>query len=80
MSARQDCAPVLHANREDILLNKRDEYRSLYLPYLRRCNERDFDGMASFYTPTIKVDDVIMEATAVAGQFAPVATAFPEDT
>jgi hypothetical protein len=40
------------------LMTQRDEYRSLYLSYLKCCNEHDFDGMASFYTSTIKVNDV----------------------
>jgi steroid delta-isomerase-like uncharacterized protein len=60
------------------LLNRNEEYRSLYLSYLRRCNEHDFDGMASFYTPTIKVNDALMDPAAVAGQFAPVTAAFPD--
>ena len=59
-------------------MTQRDEYRSLYLSYLKCCNEHDFDGMASFYTPTIKVNDVPMEPAAVTAQFAPVISAFPD--
>ena len=60
------------------MVTQPDEYRSLYLAYLKCCNEHDFDGMASFYTPTIKVNDVPMEPAAVSAQFAPVISAFPD--
>ena len=55
-----------------------DEYRSLYLSYLGYCNDHDFDSMASFYTPTIKVNDASMDPAAVTAQFAPVIAAFPD--
>ena len=41
------------------------ENRSLYLYYLKFCNEHDVDGMVSFYTSTIKVNDVPMDPAAV---------------
>jgi steroid delta-isomerase-like uncharacterized protein len=59
-------------------VTQRDEYRSLYLSYLKYCNEHDFDRMASFYTPTIKVNDVPMDPSAVTAQFAPLISAFPD--
>ncbi|GAA3021754.1 hypothetical protein GCM10010447_59600 [Streptomyces fulvorobeus] len=34
--------------------------------------------MASFYTPTIKINDLPMNPKAVAAQFAPVTAAFPD--
>ena len=34
--------------------------------------------MASFYTPTIKVNDVPMDPAAVTAQFAPLISAFPD--
>jgi predicted ester cyclase len=55
-----------------------DEYRSLYLSYLKYCNEHNLDGMASFYTSTIKVNDVPMDPAAVSAQFAPLISAFPD--
>ena len=59
-------------------MTQRDEYRSLYLSYLKYSNEHDFDRMASFYTPTIKVNDVPMDPSAVTAQFAPLISAFPD--
>ena len=59
-------------------MTRPDEYRSLYLSYLKYCNEHDFDRMASFYTPTIKVNDVPMDPSAVTAQFAPLISAFPD--
>jgi predicted ester cyclase len=59
-------------------VTQRDEYRSLYLSYLKYCNEHDFDRMAPFYTSTIKVNDVPMEPAAVTAQFAPLISAFPD--
>jgi hypothetical protein len=47
---------------------QRDEYRSLYLSYLKYCNEHNLDGMASFYTSTIKVDDVPMDPVLTVSQ------------
>jgi predicted ester cyclase len=60
------------------LVTQRDEYRSLYLSYLQDCNEHDFDRMASFYTSTIKVNDVSMDPADVTAQFAPLISAFPD--
>jgi predicted ester cyclase len=60
------------------VVTQRDEHRSLYLSYLRYCNEHDFDRMASFYTSTIKVNDVPMDPAAVTAQFAPLISAFPD--
>ncbi|MEM6104685.1 ester cyclase [Mycobacterium sp. 050272] len=59
-------------------MSRLEEYRSLYLAYLKCCNEHDFDGMASFYTPTIQVNDAPMDPAAVAAQFAPIVFAFPD--
>jgi steroid delta-isomerase-like uncharacterized protein len=64
-------------------MTQREEHRSLYLSYLECCNEHDFDRMASFYTSTIytstiKVNDVPMDPAAVAAQFAPLFSAFPD--
>jgi steroid delta-isomerase-like uncharacterized protein len=63
---------------ENKLVTQRDQRRSLYLSYLEYCNEHDFDQMASFYTSTIKVNDVPMDPTAVTAQFAPLTSAFPD--
>jgi predicted ester cyclase len=63
---------------ENTLMTQRDEYRSKYLSYLKFCNEHDFDGMASFYTSPIKVNDVPMDPAAVTAQFAHVISAFPD--
>ncbi|WP_165839750.1 ester cyclase [Mycobacterium montefiorense] len=63
---------------EDILVSRLEENRSLYLAYLKCCNEHDFDAMTSFYTPTIKVNDAPMDPAAVAAQFAPIVFAFPD--
>jgi len=60
------------------LVAQHDEYRSLYLSYLEYCNEHNLDRMASFYTSTIKVDDVPMDPAAVKAQFAPLFSAFPD--
>jgi predicted ester cyclase len=59
-------------------VTQREEHRSLYLSYLEYCNEHDFDRMASFYTSTIKVNDVPMDPAAVAAQFALLFSAFPD--
>ena len=59
-------------------MTQREEHRSLYLSYLEYCNNHDFDGMSSFYTSTIKVNDVPMDPAAVAAQFAPLFSAFPD--
>ena len=60
------------------MVTQRDDHRSRYLSYLEYCNEHDFDRMASFYTSTIKVNDVAMDPAAVAAQFAPLISAFPD--
>jgi len=60
------------------LVTQRDEYRSLYLSYLKFCNGHDFDRMATFYTSTIKVNDVPMDPAAVTAQFEPLISAFPD--
>jgi steroid delta-isomerase-like uncharacterized protein len=59
-------------------MTQRDELRALYLTYLEYCNAHDIDGMLSFYTSTIKVNDVSMGPAAVAAQFAPLFSAFPD--
>ena len=59
-------------------MTQREQHRSLYLSYLEYCNEHDFDGMVSFYTSTIKVNDAPMDPAAVAAQFAPLFSAFPD--
>ena len=52
--------------------------RSLYLSYLEYCNRHDVDGMASFYKSTMKVNDAAMDRAAVAAQFPPLFSAFPD--
>jgi predicted ester cyclase len=59
-------------------MTEREKLRSLYLSYLECCNEHDVDRMASFYTSTIKVNDVPMGPAGVAAQFAPLFSAFPD--
>ena len=59
-------------------MTQREEHRSLYLSYLEYCNKHDLDRMASFYTSTIKVNEVPKEPAAVAAQFAPLFSAFPD--
>jgi len=59
-------------------MTEREERRSLYLSYLRYCNGHEVDQMASFYTSTIKVNDVPMDPAAVAAQFPPLFSAFPD--
>jgi SnoaL-like domain len=61
-----------------LTVTQREEHRSLYLSYLEYCNEHDFDRISSFYTSTIKVNDVPMDPAAVAAQFAPLFSAFPD--
>jgi len=56
-------------------MTQRDEHRSLYLSYLEYCNEHDVDRMASFYTSTIRVNDVPMDPAAGVAQFAPLFSA-----
>lgn len=55
-----------------------EDYRALYEAYLRCCNEHDFDGMATFYAPSIRVNDAPMDPNAVAAQFEPIVSAFPD--
>jgi hypothetical protein len=52
-------------------MTKYDEHRSLYLSYLKYCNEHDLDQMATFYTSTIKVNDVPMDPAAVTAKYPP---------
>ena len=59
-------------------MNQREQHRSLYLSYLDYCNVHDLDRMTSFYTSTIKVNDLPMDPAAVAAQFAPLFSAFPD--
>jgi predicted ester cyclase len=59
-------------------MTQREKLRSLYLSYLECCNEHDVDRMASFYTSTIKVNDMPMGPAGVAAQFAPLFSAFPD--
>jgi predicted ester cyclase len=59
-------------------MTQREEHRSLYLSYLEYCNKHDLDRMASFYTSTIKVNEVPKEPAAVAAQFTPLFSAFPD--
>ena len=61
-------------------MSTRDEYEALYLAYLELCNAHDFDGMTTFYAPTIVVNDVPMEVNSVVAQFAPLVHAFPDWT
>jgi steroid delta-isomerase-like uncharacterized protein len=59
-------------------MTRRDEYLSLYLSYLEYCNQHDFQAMATFYAPIIKIDGAPMDPAAVTAQFAPLVTAFPD--
>ena len=59
-------------------MTQREQHRSLYLSYLEHCDKHDLDRMASFYTSTIKVNEVPMDPAAVAAQFAPLFSAFPD--
>jgi steroid delta-isomerase-like uncharacterized protein len=59
-------------------MTRRDEHRALYLTYLKYCNDHDVDGMATFYKSTMKVNEVPMDRAAVAAQFPPLFSAFPD--
>jgi steroid delta-isomerase-like uncharacterized protein len=59
-------------------MTQRDEHRPVYLTYLEYCNGHDIDRMLSFYASTIKVNDVPMDPAAVAAQFAPLFSVFPD--
>ena len=59
-------------------MTRRDEYLSLYLSYLEYCNKHDFEAMATFYAPIIKIEGVPMDPDAVTAQFTPLITAFPD--
>ena len=48
------------------------------MSYLEFCNKHDVDGMASFYTSSMKINDVPMDAASVAAQFPPLFSAFPD--
>ena len=78
VAVRQQTFELTTIGSENTLMTQRDEYRSLYLSYLKHCNEHDLDGMASFYTSPIKVNDLPMEPAAVTAQFAPLISAFPD--
>ena len=78
VAVRQHTFELTTIGSENTLMTQRDEYRSLYLSYLEYCNEHNLDGMASFYTSTIKVNDVPMDPAAVTAQFAPLISAFPD--
>jgi predicted ester cyclase len=78
VAVRQHTFELTTIGSENTLMTQRDEYRSLYLSYLKYCNEHDFVRMASFYTSTIKVNDVPMDPAAVTAQFAPLISAFPD--
>ncbi|MDM4139294.1 MULTISPECIES: ester cyclase [Mycobacterium] len=58
--------------------SEHQELRRLYESYLDACNAHDFDRMASFYTPQIRVNDVAMDPSTVAAQFEPIVSAFPD--
>jgi len=60
------------------LATQHEKHRSLYLSYLEACNAHDLDRMETFYTSTIKINDVPMDPAAVAAQFAPLISAFPD--
>lgn len=60
------------------MVKRREEHESLYLSYLDYCNAHDLDRMASLYTSPITVDDVAMDPAAVAAQFVPLFSAFPD--
>jgi predicted ester cyclase len=78
VAVRQHTFELTTIGSEDTLMTQRDEYRSLYQSYLKYCNEHDFDGMASFYTSPIKVNDLPMDPAAVTAQCAPLISAFPD--
>jgi predicted ester cyclase len=59
-------------------MTQREEHRSLYLSYLEHCNARDLERMASFYTSTIKVNEVPVGPAAGAAQFEHLFSAFPD--
>ncbi|KAA0099469.1 hypothetical protein CIW49_07535 [Mycolicibacterium sp. P1-18] len=60
------------------MASTRDEFEALYEAYLELCNAHDFDGMTAFYTPTIKVNDAVMQPDSVVDQFAPLVAGFPD--
>src|SRR4051812_40717558 len=60
------------------MASTRDEFEALYMAYLELCNAHDFDGMTAFYTPTIMVNDALMEPDSVVTQFAPLVAGFPD--
>jgi len=62
------------------MADTRDDYESLYGAYLELCNAHDFDGMTAFYTPTIKVNDGVLDPDSVVAQFAPLVEGFPDWT
>lgn len=59
-------------------MGNREDHETLYQAYLECCNAHDFDGMTTFYTPTLMVNDTPIPAGAVTEQFAPLVHAFPD--
>ncbi len=59
-------------------MTQHEKLRSLYQSYLECSNKHDVEGMASFYTLTIRVNDVSMDPAGVAAQFPPLFSAFPD--
>jgi steroid delta-isomerase-like uncharacterized protein len=78
VAVRQHAFELTTIGDENMLMTQRDEYQSLYLSYLKYCNEHDFDRMASFYASPIKVNDVPMDPAAATAQFVPLISAFPD--
>ncbi|KAL7942798.1 hypothetical protein V8C42DRAFT_330419 [Trichoderma barbatum] len=59
-------------------LTKIEEYRALYESYLQHCNSHNFEGMESFYTSPLNVNDEPWDVKKVTAQFKPLVTAFPD--
>lgn len=59
-------------------MTEHDDFEVLYMRYLHACNAHDVDAMMDFYAPGITVNDVVMPPEAVAAQFPPLFTAFPD--
>lgn len=57
---------------------KIEEYRALYASYLEHCNAHNFEGMESFYTSPLNVNDEPWSPKKVTAQFKPLVTAFPD--
>ncbi|KAM0344548.1 hypothetical protein ACHAPU_007528 [Fusarium lateritium] len=50
----------------------------LYGRYLENCNAHNFEGMRSFYTNPLNVEDKPLAPDAVTSQFEPMIAAFPD--